>query len=117
MILHITSRTDWADAQARGAYVPPGLATEGFIHCSTAKQVAHVTNAFYRGRKDLVLLVIDESKLQVELKWEAPAGLPAPGISESDLFPHVYGPIILAAVTSVLDMVPDAAGNFMPLTT
>lgn len=116
MILHITSRIDWADAQARGAYVTPGLATEGFIHCSTAKQVSHVANAFYRGRNDLVVLVIDDSKLQAELKWEAPAGAPAPGISETDLFPHIFGPINLAAVTAARDFVPDAAGNFAPLT-
>ncbi len=103
MILHITSRTEWADALTRGEYVAPSLAAEGFIHCSTEKQVIHVANAFYRGRNDLVLLAIDESKLKPELKWEAPAGARAPGISESDSFPHVFGPINLAAVAAVLD--------------
>jgi uncharacterized protein (DUF952 family) len=115
MILHITSRTEWAGAQARGAYLAPSLETEGFIHCSTEKQVHHVANAFYRGQNDLVLLNIDETKLKPELKWEAPAGPPAPGISESDSFPHVFGPINLDAVASVLDFAADpASGTFSP---
>ncbi len=113
MILHITSRTEWSAAQARGEYVAPSLQTEGFIHCSTDKQVAHVANAFYRGRNDLVLLMIDEAKLKPELKWEPPAGPPAPGISESDSFPHIFGPINLTAVASVLDFEPDSvSGTF-----
>jgi uncharacterized protein (DUF952 family) len=112
MILHITSRAEWLDAQTRGEYVAPSLDTEGFIHCSTEKQVLHVANAFYRGRNDLVLLKIDEAQLKPELKWEAPAGPPAPGISESDSFPHIFGPINLTAVVSVLDFMPDSAGTF-----
>ena len=114
MILHITSKQEWLEAQTRGAYTAPSLQTEGFIHCSTDKQVTHVANAFYRGRSDLVLLVIDESKLESELKWEPPAGLPASGISVTDLFPHVFGPIALTAVASVLDFKPDpVSGNFL----
>lgn len=100
MILHITSRAQWAEAQTRGEYIAPSLNAEGFIHCSTEIQVLHVVNAFYRGRNDLVLLLIDESKLKPELKWEAPAGLPAQGISKSDLFPHIFGPVNLTAVIS-----------------
>ena len=113
MILHITSKQEWLDAQQRGEYLAPSLETEGFIHCSTEKQVLHVANAFYRGRTDLVLLMLDEAKLKPELKWEAPAGPPAPGISESDSFPHIFGPINLTAVASVLDFEPDSAqGTF-----
>ena len=107
MILHITSKQEWNEAQTRGEYIAPSLETEGFIHCSTDKQVPHVANAFYRGRNDLVLLVIDETKLKPELKWEPPGGPPAQGISESDKFPHVFGPINLDSVGSVVDFMPD----------
>jgi uncharacterized protein (DUF952 family) len=113
MILHITSRAEWDEAQVRGEYVAPSLQTEGFIHCSTENQVLHVANAFYRGRNDLVLLKLNEAALRPELKWEPPAGLPAPGISESDKFPHIFGPINLTAVASVLDFRPDSAGTFI----
>jgi uncharacterized protein (DUF952 family) len=115
MILHITSKQDWSDAQARGEYIAPSLATEGFIHFSTDKQAIHVANAFYRGHSDLVLLVVDESRLKPELKWEAPAGPPADTISEADLFPHLYGPLNLDAVTSVLDFPPEADGGWRSL--
>lgn len=113
MILHITSKQDWSDAQTRGEYIAPSLATEGFIHFSTDKQAVNVANAFYRGRTDLVLLVVDETRLTPELMWEAPAGPPADTISEADLFPHLYGPLNLDAVASVLDFQPDSAtGTF-----
>ncbi len=115
MILHITSKAEWLAAQERGEYVAPSLQSEDFIHCSTEKQVLHVANAFYRGRTDLVLLKIDEAKLNSELKWEPPAGLPAAGISASDQFPHIYGPINLAAVVSAPDFMPDSNGEWHSL--
>ena len=112
MIFHITSQIEWSQAQARGEYTAPSLVTEGFIHFSTDKQVLSVANAFYRGRKDLVVLKVDEARLKPELKWEAPAGPPADNISESDLFPHVYGPVNMDAVVAVLEFQPDATGMF-----
>lgn len=120
MILHIASRADWNAAQKRDAYRPASLDTEGFIHCSTASQVLPVANAFYRGRDDLVLLLIDESRLLPELKWEPPAGPTAPGHSKADKFPHIFGPLNLSAVVSVLDFMPDSvSGTFTlpPLST
>jgi uncharacterized protein (DUF952 family) len=113
MIFHITSKSEWKEAQQRGEYVAPSLQTEGFIHCSTEKQVLHVANAFYRGQNDLVLLKLDEEKISSEIKWEPPAGVPALGISDSDKFPHIFGPINLTAVASVLDFEPDSAGHFI----
>jgi len=113
LIYHITSRTKWKDAQTSAEYTAPGFESEGFIHCATKEQVLPVANAFYRGQKALVLLMIEEAKLEAELKWEAPAGPPTPGISESDSFPHIYGAINLSAVVSVLDLLPDSAGNFI----
>lgn len=115
MILHITSKQEWASAQQNGEYTAPSLAAEGFIHCSTEKQALHVANAFYRGKTDLVLLALDEAKLKPEIKWEAPLGPAAEGISESDLFPHIYGPINLDAVASVLDFEPDPRGGWHSL--
>lgn len=111
MIYHITSRAEWLAARERGAYAAPSLQSEGFIHCSTAEQVVPVANAFYRGRGGLVLLAIDEARLEAELKWEAPAGPPAEGISQADLFPHVYGAVNLSAVVEARDFPPDPASG------
>jgi uncharacterized protein (DUF952 family) len=113
LILHITSKSEWLSAQQRGEYVAPSLQTEGFIHCSTEKQVIPVANLFYRGQNGLLLLKLDEAKLSSELKWEPPAGPIAPGHSAADKFPHIYGPINLTAVSAVFDFEPDpASGNF-----
>ncbi|MDP1546690.1 MAG: DUF952 domain-containing protein [Anaerolineales bacterium] len=114
MIYHITSKQEWASAQQNGEYTAPSLGTEGFIHCSTAAQVVHVANAFYRGRTDLVLLKLAEDRIKSQVKWEAPAGPPAPGISESDSFPHIYGTINLDAVITVLDITTPLDAGFQP---
>jgi len=112
LIFHITSRVEWQAAQTRGDYRAPSLETEGFIHMSTPKQVLHVANTFYHGQSDLVLLVVDETRINPQVKWEAPAGPPALGISPDDKFPHVYGPLNFDAVVDVLDFNPDVNGNF-----
>lgn len=62
MIYHITSGSAWDDAKRRGTYRAPSLENEGFIHCSTRDQLLGVANAFYRGREDLALLCIDQTK-------------------------------------------------------
>lgn len=113
MIFHITSRTDWESAQAKGEYIAPSLQTEGFIHCSTAAQILPVAEKFYKGQSGLVLLMIEPSLLTSTLKWEAPSGgTPPPGVPAGDLFPHIYGPINLNAVVNVFDFVFDSTGSF-----
>jgi len=113
MIFHITSRTDWEAAQARGEYIAESLATEGFIHCSTISQVIPVANNFYKGQNDLLLLQIEPTLLSSTLKWEAPSGgTPPPGVPEGDQFPHVYGLINLNAVVNVIELVTDSNGQF-----
>jgi uncharacterized protein (DUF952 family) len=111
-ILHITSRPEWQSAEKRGVFAASSLMSEGFIHCSTPQQVVQVANALYRGQSGLVLLVVDETRLKPEVRWEAPAGAPAQGVSDADLFPHIYGPVNVDAVVSVLDFNPDPAGTF-----
>ena len=105
-IIHITPKNEWIDAQRQGFYSTPGLATEGFIHCSTPSQVVGVAERYYAGQRGLLLMVIDPELLKAEVKFE-------PGTDKPDeLFPHVYGPINLEAVMRVLDFEPDAAGKW-----
>lgn len=108
MIYHITSRADWQSAQKNGSYTADSLAAEGFIHCSKAEQVAGVAARFYAGQRGLVLLAIDPKKLTSDLRYE-------PGSDKPDeLFPHIYGPLNLEAVASVLDFEADSAGKWTP---
>lgn len=114
MILHITRRADWADAQAQGFYVTPSLESEGFIHCSTAGQVVRVANSVFPGQEDLILLQIDRDKLTAPIKFEAPVHIPgtAPKTTDGELFPHIYGKINLDAVIGIIDFPPNADGTF-----
>jgi uncharacterized protein (DUF952 family) len=112
-ILHITTRKAWIDATRAGRYSAASLETEGFIHCSTLKQVLPVAAKYYAGQTGLVLLEIDPAKLFAELKWEPPAGGgPPPGVPEGDVFPHVYGPINPDAVVQVVDLTAGENGLF-----
>lgn len=94
MIYHVTTKDDWQQALTAGEYTHPSLATEGFIHSSQMAQVPGVLDRYYKGKTDLVLLHIDESKLIPALKYEL-----APSVNEE--FPHIFGPINLDAVVNI----------------
>jgi uncharacterized protein (DUF952 family) len=112
-ILHITTQLEWQAAQAAGHYEAPSLQSEGFIHFSTAEQVVRVANAFYTGQTDLVLLVVNPERLSAQLRWEDPAH---PGVSmatgQSEIFPHLYGPLNLDAVLRVVQFPANSDGTF-----
>lgn len=110
-IYHIISHAAWAAAQHAGTYHAPSLDTEGFIHLSNAEQVVRVANAFYRGQRDLLLLVVDADKAVAELRYEAPAEAP----ESSERFPHLYGDLNLDAVVKVLEFPPDVDGKWSGL--
>jgi len=96
-LLHIAEPDVWAAAD--DVYRPASLATEGFVHCSTAEQVVATGRRYYAGRTGLLLLTIDPAAAGVPLEWE-----PGP---TGDLFPHLYGPIPTSAVTQVAPFDPD----------
>ena len=109
LIYHITTGADWEQARRAGAYRLSTrgvtLAQEGFIHASTARQVPLVANALYQGDSGLVVLVIDTDQVEPEIRYEQPPG-------SSETFPHIYGPLDVAAVVSVLPLAADASGHF-----
>ena len=105
MILHIASNEDWSAARALGEYRADSLAGEGFIHCSTPAQVLIPANERYRGRDDLLLLVIDPARLAAALVYED-------CYESGQAFPHVYGPLNLEAVTRVVPFPPGPDGRF-----
>lgn len=108
-IYHITQRKAWDLAQQPGEYRGDTLDTQGFIHCSTVRQVATVANSYYPGQHGLVLLCINASKLQSELRYEAPDG---PAVEGESAFPHIYGPLNTDAVIAVLEFEPGSDGTF-----
>ncbi|MEU3250911.1 DUF952 domain-containing protein [Streptomyces sp. NPDC006997] len=101
-ILHLTERSLWEEARARGTWEHSTrgrtLQQEGFIHFSTRAQLPGVAALLYgpagEGPDDLVVLVVDPTRLDAPLRYEAPE----PGGEE---FPHVYGPVPVDAVVAV----------------
>lgn len=94
IIYHVTTQEEWTIAQEKGYYEAPSLALEGFIHCSTANQVAGVLERYFSGKTNLIKLVINTNQLKHPLKFEL-----APSVNEE--FPHIFGVLNLDAVTEV----------------
>ena len=109
-IFHIASRTDWKNALERGVYEPKSLGIEGFIHCCAESQILATANRWFRNQPDLMLLRIDPQLLRSDVRYEPPVN-PA-GHEPGELFPHVYGPLVLDAVLDVLDFPCDSAASF-----
>ncbi|WUD59800.1 DUF952 domain-containing protein [Nocardia sp. NBC_00511] len=110
-LLHICGRDEWDTAQAAGEYRAPSLEEVGFIHLSAPYQAHLPANRLFAGRTDLVLLWLDPQRLGSPVKWEP--GVPSD--PESMRFPHLYGPLPVAAVAEVTPFVPGADGSFAPL--
>jgi uncharacterized protein (DUF952 family) len=106
-LFHLISRVDWEEARAQGEVRPPSLVVQGFVHLSTRAQVLGTANRFFRGRGDILVLCLDPARLGAAVRFEE--GEPG------QLFPHLYGPLPVAAVTSAEPLVPDAAGVFVSL--
>ena len=107
LIYHLCRRAEWQSAEAAGVYQGSSQdLADGFIHFSTARQVRASAAKHRAGQRDVMLLTVDAGALGAALKWE-----PARG---GDLFPHLYGPLPIAAVRRVdeLPLAPDGGHRF-----
>ncbi len=105
MIFHITQRTAWETAVARGRYLSDSFHKEGFIHCSTLEQVLAPANRLYQGEVGLVLLCIDPEEVDAPIVYEDI-------YHHGDKFPHIYGPLNINAVQRTVDFPPNMDGTF-----
>lgn len=82
------------------------LQDQGFIHCSLRHQLRGVAEFLYSDADELVVLVIDSSRVPAPVRFEA-AG---PGSEE---YPHIYGALPAGAVTSVITVSRDPDGRLV----
>lgn len=104
----IVAASEWTEARARGAYAGSAVdLADGYIHMSRAGQLAETARRHYAGRSALRLLEVDLAALS-DVRWEPSRG--------GDLFPHLYGPLPVAAVRSdrALDVAADGAMTLGP---
>jgi uncharacterized protein (DUF952 family)/GNAT superfamily N-acetyltransferase len=102
VLLHVTTPAEWRAALDTGAVSPPSLAEVGFVHLSTPDQAHLPADRLFPGRRDVVVLVIDPSRLRAPVRFEPGA----PGDPASLRFPHLYGPLPTSAVVAVLPWLP-----------
>ena len=106
LIYHITSELEWQQALPKGEYKPANYAADGFIHCSKQEQVAAVANRVYPNQNGLILLQIDTKKLAITVKEE--------NLEDgAELFPHIYGPLPVSAVSDSAPFMWQPADGFV----
>lgn len=102
LIYKICPQSLWREAERQGVFAgaPVDLA-DGYIHFSTADQVAETAAKHFAGRSDLLLVAVEAASLGEALRYEPSRG--------GALFPHLYGSLPLSAVRHVtpLPLGPD----------
>lgn len=109
-IYKICSAQLWQEAERAGAFAGAGVdLSDGFIHFSTADQVAETAAKHFAGAAGQVLVAVDAAVLGDALRWEPSRG--------GALFPHLYGTLRLTAVKWVepLPLGPDGRHVFPEL--
>jgi uncharacterized protein (DUF952 family) len=101
-VYHFADPLAWKHAQNSGIYAPDGLSSEGFIHAATREQIEGVVDRHLRGHGPRIRLTLDCLALSDILQWEW-------SNASGDLYPHVFGPIPLAAVVESAPFDPDPA--------
>ena len=99
MILHVTSKEDWLRCEDETLYTPLAFANGGFIHACLPNQLSGVLERYFSGRRDLLLLHIDDKRLNASVVMETAM----PG---GEQFPHIYGPINREAIAKLEQILP-----------
>ena len=106
VIYKIVTAEDWDLAMAAGGYEgSDDDRRDGFIHLSSAAQLAGTLERHFATKKNLVLIAFRSADLAAGLKWEASRG--------GELFPHHYGALDSAAALWVRP-IDDAGDNRLP---
>ena len=90
-IYKICERAEWRASEAGGQFRGSAVdERDGFIHFSSAAQLAETAAKHFAHKTDLVLVAVDAAALGDALKWERSRG--------GDLFPHLHGVLPHGAV-------------------
>jgi uncharacterized protein (DUF952 family) len=82
---------------------------DGYIHLSTAQQLDETVDKHFAGQTDLHIAAVDLEVQGEALKWEPSRG--------GQLFPHIYGPLLLDTVVAYGPLERDDGGKVkLPVT-
>jgi len=91
VVYKIVATEEWTRAEATGVFAGAAIdRADGFIHFSTAAQVAETAAKWFAGRNDLTLAAVDAKALGDHLRWEPSRG--------GAFFPHLYADLPMSAV-------------------
>jgi uncharacterized protein (DUF952 family) len=106
-IYKICDSTFWHKAERAGVFAgAPVDHADGFIHFSTAEQVAETAARHFAGQADLILVAVDAGALGPGVRYEPSRG--------GALFPHLYGTLPLTAVRWVVPLPLGPNGHVFP---
>jgi uncharacterized protein (DUF952 family) len=104
-IYKICSAPAWREAERQGVFRGSADdARDGFIHFSSASQVAETARRHFFDEPGLLLIEVDADALGERLRWERSRN--------DELFPHLYGELDLGAVRTVLNLHARADGTY-----
>ena len=104
LIFKILGAEEWRAAEAAGVFIGSAVdRADGYIHFSSAAQAPETAAKWFAGRRDLMLAAVDADALGPALRWEPSRG--------GALFPHLYGPLPLAAVVWTRPLPLDEEGR------
>ncbi len=107
LIYKVVPRAEW-EAAGEEYFGSAHDRADGFLHFSTAAQLATTLRLYYAGRDDLVLVAVEMQKLGAALKWEH-----APSRGED--FPHLFAALSRSAVLWTRPLARDAGGEVIPV--
>jgi uncharacterized protein (DUF952 family) len=97
MIYKICPASAWREAERQGVFRgSPVDLKDGYIHFSTASQVAETAKKHFFGQTGLFLIAVNADALGEPLRWERSRN--------DELFPHLYGDLDIGMVTAVLSL-------------
>lgn len=107
LVFKIFRRSEWNAFRDAGstAGAPVDL-TDGYIHLSTAAQVAETAAKHFAAESDLVLVAFEAERLGPALRWEPSRG--------GQLFPHLYRALRREDVVWDKSLPLGASGHIFP---
>jgi uncharacterized protein (DUF952 family) len=93
----ILTADQWIQFERDGVFhgAPVDIA-DGYIHLSTGEQLQGTLDKHFAGQAGLIIVEVDLSGFGDVLKWEVSRG--------GALFPHIYGPLPMAAVRGMREL-------------
>ncbi len=107
--IHIVPSPVWERQRPNETYLPEAYEADGFIHCTIGDgRMLSVANMFYTAdRRPFLALSLDPARITSEVRFEDPDAV----------YPHIYGPLQVAAVTGHRLVARDDEGRFIRFST